>query len=452
MPNDQLLQAAAALIGHHHVDRLVGSKKVEHSNHIGMQYPGQRPAFFEEALQAVLIGAEIFGQHSRDQLACAPCDQRAGQVFLECNRRAVCIVSQVDDRKTAAGDLSYNAVATDLKAFRKRCIGLGRHKDAIVMNSTASSPASSGPATGRSSDRVGLHSMTGYGSALIDHELGRLGIELRSVNSRYLEIAFRLPDELRMLEPLLREALSARIARGKIDCRASVQHRTALRPELRFRPGMLEAISQAQVQVHRQFPEAVPMSVADLLRFPGLLEDPQPDPSQWINAFRPLISTAIDELIDSRSREGHRLAEVIRDRAHLMSQLASMHREHIPQMLQAFSHRLTERLREAASGGLQGSAIPLDEAMARIRQEVSLHGIKADVAEELARLDIHIEEVLRVVDQGGQVGKRLDFLMQELNREANTLGSKAAGLQTTTASIDLKLLIEQIREQVQNLE
>ena len=294
--------------------------------------------------------------------------------------------------------------------------------------------------------------MTGYGSAMIDHELGRLGIELRSVNSRYLEIAFRLPDELRMLEPLLREALSARIARGKIDCRASVQHRTALRPELRFRPDMLEAISQAQVQVHRQFPDAVPMSVADLLRFPGLLEDPQPDPSQWINAFRPLISTAIDELIDSRSREGHRLAEVIRDRAQLMSQLASVHREHIPQMLQAFSHRLTERLREAATGGLQGSAIPLDEAMARIRQEVSLHGIKADVAEELARLDIHIEEVLRVVDQGGQVGKRLDFLMQELNREANTLGSKAAGLQTTTASIDLKLLIEQIREQVQNLE
>ena len=135
-----------------------------------------------------------------------------------------------------------------------------------------------------------------------------------------------------------------------------------------------------------------------------------------------------------------------------MSQLASVHREHIPQMVQAFTHRLTERLREAASGGLQGSAIPLDEAMARIRQEVSLHGIKADVAEELARLDIHIGEVLRVVDQGGQVGKRLDFLMQELNREANTLGSKAAGLQTTTASIDLKLLIEQIREQVQNLE
>jgi uncharacterized protein (TIGR00255 family) len=135
-----------------------------------------------------------------------------------------------------------------------------------------------------------------------------------------------------------------------------------------------------------------------------------------------------------------------------MRTIVATHRALAPELIDAFSQRLTQRLREAATGGLAGSGIPLEESMARIRQEVALHGIRVDVAEELSRLDIHLEELLRIVEHGGQAGKRLDFLMQELNREANTLGSKAAGLDTTAASIDLKLLIEQVREQVQNLE
>jgi len=297
-----------------------------------------------------------------------------------------------------------------------------------------------------------VHSMTGYGTVTRDHDLGRLGLELRSVNSRYLDLSFRVPDELRALEPMLREAILARVTRGKIDCRASVQHRTAARPEVVLRAGALEALGAAQAQVLRHFPGAAPLSVADCLRFPGVVDDPQPDPAQWVAAFRPLVGPTIDELLSSRAREGARLADTIRQRAQSMSAIVAGLKPRAPELVAEFGQRLTERLREAATGGLHGTAVPLDEAMARIRQEVSVYGMRVDVAEELARLDIHVAEMLRIVEDGGQVGKRLDFLMQELNREANTLGSKAAGLEVTRASVELKLLIEQIREQVQNLE
>jgi uncharacterized protein (TIGR00255 family) len=297
-----------------------------------------------------------------------------------------------------------------------------------------------------------VHSMTGYGTVTRDHELGRLALELRSVNSRYLDLSFRLPDELRALEPMLREAILARVTRGKIDCRAGVQHRVAARPEVVLRPGALEALAAAQAEVLRQFPGAPTLGVADCLRFPGVVDDPQPDPAQWVAAFRPLVTAAIDELLASREREGGRLADTIRERAKAMSAIVAELKPRAPELVAEFGQRLTERLREAATGGLHGTAVPLDEAMARIRQEVSVYGMRVDVAEELSRLDIHVAEMLRIVEGGGQVGKRLDFLMQELNREANTLGSKAAGLEVTRASVELKLLIEQIREQVQNLE
>lgn len=297
-----------------------------------------------------------------------------------------------------------------------------------------------------------VHSMTGFGTVTRDHELGRLGIELRSVNSRYLDIAFRLPDELRALEPPLREAILARVTRGKIDCRASVQHRTAERPEVVLRPGALEALALAQDAVRARMPQAATLTVADCLRFPGVVDDPQPDPVQWVSAFRPLFGAAIDELLASRVREGARLGDVIRDRASTMGRIVLALKPRAPELVAEFGTKLTERLREAATSALAGTVVPLDEAMARIRQEVTVYGMRVDVAEELARLEIHIAELLRIIDGGGQVGKRLDFLMQELNREANTLGSKAAGLEVTQASVELKLLIEQVREQVQNLE
>ncbi|MEI7444000.1 MAG: YicC/YloC family endoribonuclease [Burkholderiales bacterium] len=299
---------------------------------------------------------------------------------------------------------------------------------------------------------AGVHSMTGYGTVTRDHELGRLTLELRSVNSRFLDLAFRLPDELRALEPPLREAIQPRVARGKVDIRASVQHRAAQRPEVVLRPGSLDALAAAQDEVLKRFPSAAPMTVADCLRFPGVVDDPQPDPAQWVVAFRPLLSQAIDELVASRAREGARLADVIRDRARSMAAIVATLKPRAPELVAEFGQKLTERLREAATGATAGTPIPLDETLARIRQEVSVYGMRVDVAEELARLEIHVTELGRIVDGGGQVGKRLDFLMQELNREANTLGSKAAGLEVTQASVELKLLIEQVREQVQNLE
>jgi uncharacterized protein (TIGR00255 family) len=298
----------------------------------------------------------------------------------------------------------------------------------------------------------GVHSMTGYGAASADHPSGGLSLELRSVNSRYLDLAFRLPDDLRALEPMLRESLTTRGLRGKIDCRAAIQSRSAARPAVLIRPGSLEALHAAQTEVQRHFADAAPLTVADCLRFPGVIDDAQPDAAQWVAAFRPLIETAIDELLASRAREGARLAGLIRQRAQAMSGIVAQVQTRAPALVAQFGERLSERLRDAAASGLAGSAVPLDEALARIRQEVSLHGMRVDVAEELNRLEIHIAEMIRVIDQGGQVGKRLDFLMQELNREANTLGSKATGIEVTQASVELKLLIDQIREQVQNLE
>jgi uncharacterized protein (TIGR00255 family) len=294
--------------------------------------------------------------------------------------------------------------------------------------------------------------MTGFGTVTRDTELGRLALEMRSVNSRYLDLSFRLPDELRTVEPMLREMLLARLTRGKVECRASVQHRTAARPEVRVDAAMLAALAAAEQRVLEHFPGAHRLSVADCLRFPGVVDQPEPDAAQWLAAFRPLAGAAIDELLASRRREGGRLADGIRERARAMSRLVGGLKPRAPELVVEFGQRLTERLREAATGALQGTQVPLEEALARIRHEVSVYGMRIDVAEELARLEIHIAELLRILDGGGQVGKRLDFLMQELNREANTLGSKAAGIEVTQASVDLKLLIEQIREQVQNLE
>jgi uncharacterized protein (TIGR00255 family) len=294
--------------------------------------------------------------------------------------------------------------------------------------------------------------MTGFGAAASEGELGRLSIELRSVNSRFLDISFRLPDELRSLEPVLREAIQGRIVRGKVECRATVQHRSANRPEVHVDEAMLEALASAEARVLQRFPSAPRMTVADCLRFPGVVDVPEPDTAQWLAAFRPLAETALDELAASRRREGRRLAEGMRERARSMATIVAALSRRAPELSADYGRRLTERLREAATGAVQGTPIPVDEAIARIRQEVSVYGMRIDIAEEISRLEIHIAELIRILEGGGQVGKRLDFLMQEFNREANTIGSKAAGMEVTQASVDLKLLIEQVREQVQNLE
>lgn len=302
------------------------------------------------------------------------------------------------------------------------------------------------------SARGRIHSMTGYAHVNVEHRLGHLTLEIRSVNSRFLDLAFRLPDELRALEPALREALQSSLARGKVDVRAGLHGRTAGDAGISINPLMLASLAQAQEEVRQHMPNAAALSVGETLRFPGVVIEPVADPGQWVAAFQPLVGQALVQLTESRAREGERLRALILERAQTMLAIVQDHAIRAPELLRQHEARLIERLKSAAQQALATTPLPLDETLARIRQEVALHGMKSDVVEELQRLEVHLQELATILNQGGAVGRKLDFLLQEFNREANTLGSKASDLQTSRASMDLKLLIEQIREQVQNLE
>ena len=295
-------------------------------------------------------------------------------------------------------------------------------------------------------------SMTGYASVARDTAAGRVSLELRSINSRYLDLVFRIPDELRAAEPALRESVAAGIARGKVECRISVQKLPSESRQPAIDRGLLAQLVALGDEVRRLAHQAPPLTTADLLRWPGVIAEQVPDPEALSRALAELGREAVAELQASRRREGAKLAATIVERADRMQAIVDTLKEQTPALLAAFEQRLVERLRAALTDASSGTALPVDEAMERLRQEVVLYGVRIDVAEELARLSVHIGELRRIVSAGGQSGKRLDFLMQELNREANTLGSKAANIDLTNAAVELKLLIEQIREQVQNLE
>jgi len=295
-------------------------------------------------------------------------------------------------------------------------------------------------------------SMTGYASVARDTAAGRVSLELRSINSRYLDLVFRIPDELRAAEPALRESIAAGIARGKVECRISVQKLPSESRQPAIDRGLLAQLVALGDEVRRLAHQAPPLTTADLLRWPGVIAEQVPDPEALSRALAELGREAVAELQASRRREGAKLAATIVERADRMQAIVDTLKEQTPALLAAFEQRLVERLRAALTDASSGTALPVDEAMERLRQEVVLYGVRIDVAEELARLSVHIGELRRIVSAGGQSGKRLDFLMQELNREANTLGSKAANIDLTNAAVELKLLIEQIREQVQNIE
>jgi uncharacterized protein (TIGR00255 family) len=283
--------------------------------------------------------------------------------------------------------------------------------------------------------------MTGYAARTLDLACGVLNIELKSVNSRYLDLQFRICDELRVAEPALRELFASRLARGKLECRlgfsASARaQRFALDPEL------LQRLRGLEAQVRKELPDASPLTVNDVLRWPGIFGDDPLDGEALVAGALTLARAALDDFTASRAREGGKLAAVILERVKLMRERVRAVEPHIPAAQAAFQEKLKLRLAEAL-----GSAD--DE---RIRQEVAVFAVRIDVAEELARLSTHLDEVERVLDADGTCGKRLDFLMQELNREANTLGSKSVVTEISQAAMELKLLIEQMREQVQNLE
>jgi len=281
--------------------------------------------------------------------------------------------------------------------------------------------------------------MTGYAQASAGSPRGTLSLELRSVNARFLDVQFRIADDLRALEPVLREQITARIARGKVDCRVALAEGEGVTPRLNEEAlRRLRAVAEA---ARRAFPDAAPPSLAEVLRWPGVLAT-ETDADALRSAAAALCRRALDELSATRTREGAKLAAGIVERVREMRAQVEKVMPLVPEAIAAYQQKITERLREAI-----GNAD--DE---RIRTEIALFASKADVAEELDRLRAHLSEVERVLGAGGAVGKRLDFLAQELNREANTLASKAASAAVSDCALELKLLVEQIREQVQNLE
>jgi uncharacterized protein (TIGR00255 family) len=286
-----------------------------------------------------------------------------------------------------------------------------------------------------------IYSMTGYATAARELEGAVLNLELRSVNHRYLDIQFRIPDELRAIEAALRETLTARLNRGKVECRISYAVLPG-RKGLDLNADLLQQILALNDHVRALLPEAASVSASDVLRWPGMLGGDTLDIDMLRAVCLSLLGQVLEDFTHTRAREGEKLKTLILERAAAVDRHVAEVAPRMPQVIAAFQERLATRLKEAL-----GNA---DED--RIRQEVVLFANKIDVDEELTRLTTHTSELRRVLERGGAVGKRLDFLMQELNREANTLGSKAADVAVTQVSMELKMLIEQMREQIQNIE
>lgn len=297
-----------------------------------------------------------------------------------------------------------------------------------------------------------ISSMTGYAVVKRESDAGTLTIELKSVNSRFLDLQFRVNDELRSLEPLLREAIMARTARGKVECRLSFGRKEQSAASLAVNDTLLAALRAAQNNVLTQFSEARPMSVSELLRWPGVLSESELGQESLQADVQAALAETLDAFVLSRQREGASLQTMLVSRIDDIEAIVARITPLVPQAIEQFRQKAIERMQEALGQAMgDGAALPTD-LQDRIRQEVTLYGIRVDVAEELTRLSGHLTETRAILKKGGQVGKRLDFMMQELNREANTLGSKAAVRELSEASMQMKLLIEQMREQVQNLE
>ena len=285
-------------------------------------------------------------------------------------------------------------------------------------------------------------SMTGYAVKTRDLERGTLQLELKSVNSRYLDFHFRISDDLRALEMPLRELLASRIARGKVECRLSFNAAAARPEQMQLNGDLLATLKSLSAKVRAEVPEAAPLTVNEMLRWPGMFGEQSVDFAALGPEVMAVAREALEDFSATRGREGAKLASMILERVAGMRAIVQRVAPRIPEAQALFTDKLRQRLTEALGNASDD----------RILQEVAVFATRIDVAEELSRLTTHLDEVERVLKQGGACGKRLDFLMQELNREANTLGSKSALTEVSQASMDLKLLIEQMREQIQNLE
>lgn len=304
---------------------------------------------------------------------------------------------------------------------------------------------------------MAVYSMTGYAAVQSNapsvasrsqgstHAKARLGVEIRSVNSRFLDLSFRLPDELRQLEPALRELLGAKLKRGKVELRAGLDN-SPVNPMNLPDAANLQRLSALQDSIKSWLPSAAPFSSADVLRL--ATPDNQASHDHAPNLLK-LAKQALEQLLLARAREGSRLKTMLLDRTAQLRALSELVAPLIPKLVEQQSARFLERYQEAMAQG--GGVVP-ELAHDRALTEVTAFAIRIDVAEELTRLVSHLDEIERLLAAGGELGKRLDFLIQELHREANTLGAKSASLELTRLSVDMKVLIEQIREQVQNIE
>ncbi|MGC4029197.1 MAG: YicC/YloC family endoribonuclease [Steroidobacteraceae bacterium] len=288
-------------------------------------------------------------------------------------------------------------------------------------------------------------SMTGFARSEAVLPNRHLVCELRSVNHRFLESSLRLPEELRPLEGELRARLQQELRRGKVDCSFTYRSSATESRELELDGALVERLTAVLTQLAdaaRAVTHPPQLDLVELLRFPGVLREAAPDAQALLEQSRHVFSTALQELKEMRAREGARLAELISQRCDQLAELVARVRARLPEVHQAIRQRFTERLAELAAG--------VDNE--RMEQEIALLLQRIDVAEELDRLDGHLAETRKIIASPEPAGRRLDFLMQEFNREANTLSSKSQDLATTRMAVDMKVLIEQMREQVQNIE
>ncbi|KMN81924.1 YicC family protein [Chromobacterium alkanivorans] len=285
-------------------------------------------------------------------------------------------------------------------------------------------------------------SMTGFAATSREFPGGLLSLEIRSVNHRYLDLQMRLPEELRVIEPQLRELISAKVSRGKLECRVGINQVDSAVPTLELNQNVLQRLIEVSQQVREQAGESRGLSVGELMRWPGVMKTNELAPEVLQQLCAESLTVALKDFNASRGREGEKLKAVLEERIAGMEAIVAAIKPKLPAILDAHMSKLSSRLQEALGN--------VDED--RLKQEFALFAQKIDVDEELARLSTHLSEVRRILKAGGQSGKRLDFLMQELNREANTLGSKSVSTETTQASVELKVLIEQMREQIQNIE
>ncbi|MFK2878396.1 YicC/YloC family endoribonuclease [Rhodanobacter hydrolyticus] len=285
-----------------------------------------------------------------------------------------------------------------------------------------------------------IRSMTAYASAESGGSSGALSCELRTVNHRYLELSPRLPDELRSLESALRERIAAKLSRGKVD--VTVRSRSDSRSEsLQVNNTLLNQLSELNLDLVSRFP-GMQVQFTELLRFSGVLQQDSTDPETQQAALFEVLDRALDVLTATREREGAKLAQILHERLNAIERIVAQAREWMPEIRAALRARLEARLADLKQ--------PADPG--RLEQELVLQITRSDVDEELDRLATHIAETRRVLGLQEPIGRRLDFLMQEFNREANTLGSKSVDARSTNAAVELKVLIEQMREQVQNIE